>query len=451
MRSGSVRKLAGIAVLFLQVAILVSFWAWNHVRHLMGNQLAGDATAQFLAYGRLAGLLAGFGALFQILVISRAKWLENEFGFDRLARLHHVVGFCIVSALLAHPVLVLLGHAGQAGISAWAQYGDFFRNWEGVGAAAVAMGLMIVALAFSAAVLLTRLRYEVWYVTHLLFYVAVVLAAEHIFEVGTDFTTGSAWLRWYWVGLMVFVFLNLAWYRLGWPVVLYLRHRFAVVEVRRETADATSVVIDGRRMSLFKAKAGQFVIVRFLAPGFRWEAHPFSLSNTPDGGRLRLTIKAVGDFTRRIPAIVPGTAVFIDGPHGQLTPDCCTKGKVLLMAGGIGITPLRSLAGALLAEGREVVLLYANRRPDGVALREELDALAAECGRFRVVHVISDDPAWTGEKGRLDRERIARLAPDVRERVVYLCGPPPMMKGVRSALRELGVPSDSIHWERFTL
>jgi len=74
------------------------------------------------------------------------------------------------------------------------------------------------------------------------------------------------------------------------------------------------------------------------------EAHPFSMSRRPDGTRLRLTIKAVGDFTRRIPGLKPGVRVLIDGPHGIFTARRSSSQKILMIAGGIGITPIRSLA-----------------------------------------------------------------------------------------------------------
>jgi predicted ferric reductase len=446
-----IRRFAGIAALAVLAAVPIAIWAWNHVHHPMGNQLTGLPAGRLLAYGRLAGLVAGLGALFQILLVSRAGWLGRAFGFDRLARLHHVAGFALIIALLVHPVLLAMGHAAQAGVTLWEQYLDFCRNWDDVGEAAAGLWLAMVAMGFSVVVLVSRLSYEVWHATHLLFYAAVALSAGHILEVGTDFTVGPPWFRWHWIGLSVFVAATLAWYRVVRPLALFARHRFAVTGMARETADVVSVSIGGRAMDSFRCAAGQFVIVRFLAPGFRWEAHPFSVSNTPDGGDLRLTVKAVGDFTRRVPALQPGTPVVVDGPHGAMTAARCGTANVLLVAGGIGITPLRSLAGELLAQGRRVALLYANRRADGIALRSELDSMASANGNFTVVHVLSDDPAWSGEKGRIDGGMVKRLVPDVGERDVFLCGPPPMMKAVRSVLRGLSVPSGRIHDERFAL
>jgi len=444
-------KISGLVALGAQLLIVIGFWVWNHVHHPMGNQLTGDRIGQLLAYGRLTGLLAAFGILLQLILIGRVKWVERTFGLDRLTRLHHGLGFALIVLLIAHPILVTAGHALQAGTSPWAQFLDFCRNWDDVLAATVGLGLMIAALAFSAAILWKRLRYETWYATHLTLYIALALAFGHQLSVGSDLTDNH-WFARYWYALYAFVFGNLIFYRFIRPLWFFARHRFVVTGLVPEAGDVTSVYIGGRNLESFRIEAGQFMLVRFLARGFRWEAHPFSMSCFPDGKQIRLTIKRLGDFTRRIPDLKPGTPVIIDGPHGVFTARRCKSPKVLMIAGGIGITPIRSLAEELLAAGRDITLIYGNRQHALIALEKELDALVrAAAGRLRVIHVMSDDPEWPGEKGRVDAARMARLVPDVKERDVYLCGPPVMMKLVRSALVGLGVRRRRLYYERFSL
>ncbi|MDD5678329.1 MAG: ferric reductase-like transmembrane domain-containing protein [Kiritimatiellae bacterium] len=440
-----------LILLFSQVLIIVGFWFWYHINHPMGNLLTGATFGQFLAWGRLAGLLAAFAILLQIILVGRVKWVERAFGLDRLTRLHHIIGFSLVVLLVAHPILVTAGHAMQAGSGMLAQWLDFFRNWEGVLAAAVGLAIMLAAILFSVAVVLKKLRYEIWYATHLSLYIAIALAFGHQLAVGSDLTD-NRWFAAYWIALYVFTFGNLIFYRVIRPVWMFSRHRFAVERLVPEADDVTSVYINGRNLAAFPVEAGQFMLVRFLAPGFRWEEHPFSMSCRPDGRKIRLTIKRLGDFTRRIPDLKPGTPVIIDGPHGVFTARHGVASKILLIAGGIGITPIRSLAEELAAAGRNVVLLYANRNHQSLVFAKELDELEhAASGRLQVVPVMSDDPAWPGEKGRLDRDRIVRLVPDVVARDVYLCGPPPMMKAVRAILIGLDVPRAHIHYERFAL
>ena len=106
---------ASLLILFgSQLLVILGFWAWNHVHHPLGNLLTGDAAGQCLAYGRLAGLLAAFFILLQILMVGRIGWVERAFGLDSLTRIHHVAGFSLVLFLVAHPVLVTFGHALQA-------------------------------------------------------------------------------------------------------------------------------------------------------------------------------------------------------------------------------------------------------------------------------------------------------------------------------------------------
>jgi len=437
-----------LAALVLSIA---GFWFWDHLHHPMGNQLLGDAAGQLLAWGRLAGLLAAFGCLLQIILIGRVRWVERAFGLDRLTRLHHVTGFSLAALLIAHPVLVTCGHARQEDVTIWAQFYDFVHTWPDLLSAAIGAGLLLVAIGLSVAIIRRGLRYETWYVTHLAVYLALALAFGHQIAIGSD-VTGNPVFRACWLALYAVAFLNLLGFRVLVPWLNFQRHGFVVGLLTTETADVTSVHLQGRDLGRFRAEAGQFVMVRFLAPGFRWEAHPFSISQPPDGKQLRLTIKRVGDFTRRIPLLSLGTRVIVDGPHGLFTARRAQAAKVLMIAGGIGITPIRSVAEVLLASGREIVLIYANRDRASAALYDELAHLAASAeGRLRVIHVMSADPDWPGEKGRVDGPFLARLLPDLPDRDVYLCGPPPMMRQVRAALRAAGVPEVRIFDERFAL
>jgi predicted ferric reductase len=440
---------AWLLALASQVLTATGFWLWNHLHHPLGNQLTGDPAGQLLAWGRLAGLLAAFGCLLQITLVGRMKWVERAFGLDRLTRIHHAVGFSLVVFLLAHPVLVTLGHAWRMDARFADQWVDFCRNWDGVLDAAIGLAMLLAAIALSVAAIRRRLRYETWRRTHLTIYVALALAFIHPLTTGSDLV-GNRSFRGYWIALYAFTFANLIGYRVLRPLWLFRRHRFVVTGLTRETADVTSVAIGGRNLDRLRAESGQFVIVRFLAPGFRWEAHPFSISRPPDGNGIRLTIKQLGDYTRRIPSLPVGTRAILDGPHGIFTARRSRSERVLLIAGGIGITPIRSVAEDLLVAGRDAVLVYANRNRGSVVFLDELARLA-ETGRLRVIHVMSDDPDWSGERGTLTGDRVRRLVPDLSERDVYLCGPPPMMRILRADLRQAGVRSDRIFFERFAL
>ena len=441
----------GWLVVMLQLLVITGFWGWQHVHHPLGNQLTASATEQMLAYGRLTGLLAAFGCLLQVFLIGRIRWVERWIGLDRLTRIHQAVGFSLVIFLVAHPILVTIGHARQADMTYWQQSLDFFLHWEDVFAAALGLILLLAAIVLSITIIRRRLRYEFWYATHLTIYIALALAFGHQLSVGAVLND-NPWFRSYWIALYIFVFGNLIFFRVAWPLWKFQRHQFHVADLHPEAPGVMSVRIVGRLMKSFPVQGGQFLIVRFLAPGFRWEAHPFSISEKPDGCELRMTIKALGDFTRRIPDLPIGTRVIVDGPHGLFTAKRTQAAKVLLIAGGIGVAPIRAILDDLLAAKRDIVLVYGNRDRNSIVFAGEIDQLVASSGgKLRVVHVMSDDPKWSGERGRVDGALLARVVPDLLERDVFLCGPPPMMRLVRASLHAAGMPYRRIFDERFAL
>ncbi|MEI7436176.1 MAG: ferredoxin reductase family protein [bacterium] len=443
------KKVAVWSLLVVNWALVVGFWYWNTAHHPFGNLLLLDVASRLLAVGRLAGLLAVTGVLLQLLLIGRIRWIEQSYGLDRLSRLHHYNAFVVVLLLFSHVVCLTISYSLQREVGWGAQIATFFRNWEDLPSAMIAFALFVGLSAMALVIVKRRLKYECWYGAHLLLYAAILLAFGHQLEGGGDFTE-NRWLSAYWYALYGFVLINLLSYRSGLPLFSIWRYRLTVDRVVAETGEVTSIYITGRNLEKLAIHAGQFMILRFLARGYWTEAHPFSLSCRPNGNYLRVSIKHLGDFTRRVSQLRPGTPVIMDGPHGIFTARQCHRDEVLLIAGGIGITPLRGLAEEFLDAGKDVVLLYTNRVRAGIALADELRQLGA-AGRWRMHHILSHDPDWSGEKGYLDAERLQRLVPDFRVREIYLCGPPAMMRQLLKILRVSGVPEKSLHHERFAL
>jgi len=429
----------GAAVLYL----------WYFDNTTGGAFFAGKA-GLVLAFGRLAGIMAALGVMGQLLLISRARWLEPLFGLDRLTRFHHLAGLIIPLALLAHPPLVVWSHALRTGNGFLAQYLTVL-GWEGALPAACGGLLIITAVILSLPFARRRLSYEAWHSAHLGAYLGLAFSIGHQFGLGGDLSSEPPYFARIWYALYAFVLANLAWGRVLKPLWLYRANKFVVEKIVPETTEAESIWITGRGMASVPAEAGQFALLRFWAPGFRTQAHPFSVSRPPDGRYLRFTIKKSGDFTSAVHnSLKPGTPVIIDGPHGVFTEKKCLGDKALLIAGGIGITPLRALGESLLSSGKDCVLLYANRAQKDIVFRRELAELEQE-GGFRVHHVLSGEPDWQGEKGRIDAGMIKRLVPDFAERDAFLCGPPPMVAAVSAALTGLGVSRTRIHSELFSL
>ena len=432
--------------LFLWANIGFVFYYW--VLHNRGLVFASTAESM-IAFGRLFGLLAAVTVLLQFFFMGRTPYLERVFGLDKLANIHHTNGKLSLVFILLHPVLLIYGFSRLSGVSLYSQLMDFLLHYEDVAKALVGFILFIVVVGTSIYIVRKHLKYESWYFVHLLTYVAVGLSFGHQFSVGTDLLLSKIFYG-YWVGLYVFVFGNHVFFRFGRPIYNFYKYRFEVDRVVRETHNAVSIYIKGRDLEKFKVLPGQFMIFRFLDKERWWQAHPFSLSMVKSGGEIRITPKALGDFTSALPELKPGTKVVIDGPYGVFMSIFGAADKVLLIAGGIGITPIRSLLEELVQKGRDVILLYGNRSSKDVVFEREI-AEIAERGRVKVVHVLSEDKEFSGERGIIDEEKIRRLVPDLGSREVYLCGPPKMMEGLLGVLYRLGVIGKRLHYERFSL
>jgi predicted ferric reductase len=431
-----------VACLLHAAALGVTWW---HVssRLLLNGQSGGRA----VALGRLVGLLVGSGVLLQLVLVSRLPWIEPSVGCDRLYRLHRRLGFLIGSLLLVHPGLLTVGYARRHHLSVSRQFMEFAADWP-TGLAMAALVAIVFMVTVSTPVIRRRLTYETWHVSHLAMYVALGLASLHQTN-GTEMAVQPWWAD-YWFALQIAAIGCLVVFRAGRPIFRSARHRFRIDRIVTESDDVTSVYLTGRLLDRFTFRPGQYANVAFLSKG-RWSPHPFSFSAAPNGQFLRVSIKAAGDFTDRIRELTPGTLALLEGPLGAFTA-AEPRDKYLMVAGGIGITPIRALIESLAAAGRDIVLLYSVKTANDLVFASELRALTAHCHFILSRYTDNTETGETHvghERGRIDLRMLARLVPDLRDREVFICGPQAMMKTVAAALCALQVRESSIHYEQF--
>ena len=437
-RNGAGRLLLRVT-LGLTLLTTVALW-WSGTM----AQPPADTAAFIAVGGRICGMLGGYLLLLQVLLASRVAWVERWIGSHDLRVWHRRLGAAVFVLVLNHVVLAIVGYAIQQRWPVVHATWSMFTTYEDMLSALVATGVL-VAIALLATWMVRRIMpYEMWHLLHLGGYLTLVLGYGHQFATGRDLRAGFG--RWYWAGLYGFVIGCLIWGRIVGPLVLNLRHRLRVLDVRRESADTVSLYVSGRRLHDLPAQAGQYFRWRFLAWGCWSQSHPFSLSAAPNGEWLRLTVKRVGDHTSRLARVRPGTRVFAEGPAGAFTAHRRVKPKALLIAGGSGIAPIRALLEEL---PRGTTLIYRASKPDEVVFKRELDWLARERGA-KVWYVLGSryDP-WP--RHVLSPGGLRELVPDVRRRDVYLCGPQGLTVSSLSALERLGVPRRQIHVDRFEL
>jgi predicted ferric reductase len=395
--------------------------------------------------GRVTGLLAGYGVVVLVALMARLPPLERSIGADRLARWHARGGRYVVSLVVAHGLLVTWGYAVTAHTNVVRQGKTLLTSYPDVLMATVA-GLLLVGVGIvSMRAARGRMRYETWYYLHFYTYLALALAFSHQFATGAEFVDNPA-ARVVWGAMYAAVAAAIVWYRFVTPVRLALRQTLRVESVRHESADVVSVVVTGPRVRELATQPGQFFRWRFLTRDMWWASNPYSLSAAPLANRLRITVKTLGDHSAKLASLRPGTRVVAEGPYGALTAARRTNRKVLLIAGGVGVTPLRALFQSLPGDDGDLTFVYRAGRDDDVIFRQELHAIADR--RKARLHIVTGHRAQLGYDP-LSSASLRRVVPDLGRHDVYVCGPAGMTASVVKAVRTAGVASGHIHCESF--
>jgi predicted ferric reductase len=420
------------------IAVIALWWRDTPAVHGLGDWLTNA--------GRITGLGAGYAVVVLLALMARIPALERGVGTDRLVRWHAMGGRYTVCLASAHAVLITWGYAVLAHTNVVHQTTSLILTYPDVLMGTVALGLLITVGIVSARAARRHLRYETWHFVHLYTYLAVALAFSHQFSTGASFMF-DATARVLWSAMYVTVAALLLWFRVITPVRHGLARKLRVAGVVQESPDIVSVYITGRRLEAFGAEPGQFFRWRFLTRESWWAANPYSLSAAPRPDMLRITVRMSGDHSRALANLKPGTKVWAEGPYGGFTSALRSYPKVLLIAGGVGIAPLRALLESIPAKRGDLTLIYRATTDDGLALREEIDKIAA-ARHARVYYLVgsrtSDAAAW------LAPENLRHLVPDVARHDVYLCGPDGLVGSVEKSLRSAGVPRARIHHESFT-
>lgn len=396
-----------------------------------------------VALGFLALMIFGL----QFGLVARFQRVAAPFGMDALVQYHRQIAFVAVGFALAHPVLLFIEDPAKLRL-----LDIVHAPWRARVAVAATVALLAVA-GISVFRKRIGLSYERWQLLHGLLAVAVVgLSLAH--AVGVGFYSGRPGTRALWVALSGGLVALLGWVRLAKPL-LRLRHPWRVDEVRPERGGAWTLSLSPVGHPGLRFEPGQFAWLIVGRSPFALTQHPFSFSSSPDpSGRVAFTIKARGDFTRSVAGIAPGTRAYLDGPHGLFTPARHDGPGFVLIAGGVGITPVISMIRTLddRRDPRPVMLFYGNKDWEGVTFREELEA-RRETTSLRLIHVLEAPPeGWTGERGYITADLLRRHLPGGYEKFRYfVCGPVPMMDAMERELASLGVPDENVVTERFDL
>jgi ferredoxin-NADP reductase/DMSO/TMAO reductase YedYZ heme-binding membrane subunit len=442
------RDACGI-VAWSSMLVVVALWVSGR-----GVQDLGQVGAGLTSIGRMTGLVGSDLMLIQVLLMARIPLVEKSYGQDELTQRHRRVGCWSLSLMGVHIVAITLGYATTTPGGLWTTFVDFVVNYPGMLLAVAGTVALVGSVITSIRAARAWLRYESWHLLHLYAYLGLGLVLPHQLWTGRDFLTSTVAMVFWWTLWAVAALSVLIW-RVGYPLWCSLvRHQLVVQEVRAENDRVTTVVMRGRMLERLPVRAGQFLQWRFLdGPGFT-RAHPYSLSAAPDGQTLRITVAHLGEGSARLANLRPGTRVLFEGPYGRLHGGVRTRRKVLLMASGIGITPMRALLEELDQRPGEVTLVYRAGSEQDRILTDEVTTLATlRQARFFVVtgHRAAERPSWLPQHSAHlgDVEALRQLVPDVANHDVFVCGRPGWTAAVERAAIGAGVPAKHVHIERF--
>ena len=240
-----------------------------------------------------------------------------------------------------------------------------------------------------------------------------------------------------------------------WPIFM------ARLSERHEVCEHT-MAFQFEKPAAWTYKAGQFVDITLLNPpetDAEGNTRGFSISSAPEESTIMVTTRLRDTAFKRVLRKMPlDSEVRIEGPFGNLTLHKNTGRPAVLLAGGIGITPFRSIIVSATKEklARRIFLFYSNRRPEDSAFLQELQALETQNANFKLIATMTEVEKsacpWRGEVGMIDHKMLDRhlKAWYSAGPIYYIAGPPQMVRDLQTMLTKAGVDSDDIRTEEFS-
>jgi 3-phenylpropionate/trans-cinnamate dioxygenase ferredoxin reductase subunit len=398
----------------------------------------------------LSGLFALSALVCAAVLPSRIRALNRAFGIESVMEVHRFLGVVTAVLVLAHLACVVAADPANVALL------DLLAAPARAVAASGATAALVVMVGAAALRQRLRLDYEWWRWMHVLLGATVlVLSAMHIWLLDNLVRDGVMRLVF---GLLLATVVWVAGYRWIWRTLLDPATEFVVTQVRAESPSVSTLVLEprGGRHAFTHSWAfapGQFAWLR-LQRTITAEEHPFTIASSAHLHTTEFTIRHNGDFTRALRSLPPGSPVWVDGPHGAFTNDIGECGGFVLIAGGVGITPMMSMLRTAADRGdkRPYRMITVAGTPEDLLFREELGFLRATLD-LEVTEVLRRPrDGWDGHTGDLGVSLLAmvmRTVDDPADLDYFICGPPGLVTDALNVLDAIDVAPARVHTELF--
>ena len=384
----------------------------------------------------------------QFALTARINRIEASYGVDIILQFHRYTSIVAFGLVLIHPLILFITEPETRQL-----LNVLEAPWRARFAVASTIALILLVVT---SIWRKRLKipYEPWRILHGMLAVAII-AFGLAHALGVGYYLSLFWKTVLWSAIALLALWLLIYVRVVKPWFM-TKKPYLVEEVIPERGNVWTLALRPHGHEGMQFQPGQFAWITLGISPFRMREHPFSMSSSAvSPERLEFGIKALGDFTNKIKDVKPGTKAYLDGPYGVFTTSrYWDSAGFILIAGGIGITPIMSmlLTAAEGQDDRPFLLIYANKSWSEVTFRQELEKLKSQLD-LKVVHVLREPPEdWQGETGYVDRELLEKYLPPHRgSRHYFICAVPVMMETVEAALYDLKVPVTHVHMEHYNL
>jgi len=428
-----------VILLFLVLAIPLGSWIAN----APFKDAYGSSFLTFKLLGQCTGIIGAQLFAFSLILSGRISFLEKLFGgLDRMYRIHHRTGVIAFTFLAVHPLLLACQFAFDS-VKDAAEFLSPIGNTPAITLGIFSMLLMVVLLFVT--FYGSYFKYPALKAAHKFLGLAFFLGFLHVVLIPSSLSTDAV-LKW---SLLITSFTGIALfvYRTILGRFLVPRFTYTVDSVVSVVGGITELTLIPSTKPLYHLP-GQFGILSFprlsaLPP----EEHPFTISSAGIDGRVRFSIKGLGDYTKEVIHVKPGDVALVEGPFGEFSYVYGGQRQVWV-AGGVGVTPFVSMAEHIMMLDElpyTIDFYYSVRTEADASYKEVFENLSKKHPSFSF-HLVPSDT-----KGYVTGELLSQENKDLADADIFICGPPPMMDGLIAQLLPCGVSRKQIHTEKFSL
>ncbi|MFZ3015979.1 MAG: ferric reductase-like transmembrane domain-containing protein [Minisyncoccia bacterium] len=398
-----------------------------------------DINSFTTSLGQITGLLGMLLFSVNLILSNRLIFFDTFFsGLHHSYNIHKWLGTLSFSLLLFHPLFLVVKY-----ISISLQSAAMFLLPNGyfpVTLGIIALFGMIVLICIT---FYLKIKYHIWKFSHKFLVLVFVFAILHTILISSDISR-DLFLRYY---IIFFAMLGLisGIHRSFLRFLFNYDFKYKVIGTKIFNNNVIEIELESNGKSI-GFYPGQFIFIKFISDvkGISRESHPFSVSSSLLENNLKITVKSLGDFTNNLINLNVGAKVKIEGPFGKFFENRNPNKKEIWIAGGVGITPFLSLIRSIKPEDCSGIdLYYCLKNNTEAFLFKELEDISRVNNKFRLIPWCSDD------KGYINADIIYKLSGDLKDKDIYLCGPPSFMKILTEQFIKIGVDSNNIHFEEF--